>query len=234
MIGQDEMPFLAKGGAQAKPTIQCPWGTYPSPPQTQCALWVLPEEAPLCSVLSMPGWAPSLPRGSQVSREQSRSTYTFAKAQILPGPLFLGQRGMVLIAVRVPQRHPSEASTGVISEMLLPHRLSPRVWSSLELNSAVCSALTGLSCLGWDPAHFWAPAPGRVDPLSSSDSLLPCSSPACTLPSLFPHGALTWVPCHIRKFLLHLPELLLSPCTHTHTHTLLPVCKSDTIMLVCM
>lgn len=24
MIGQEEMPFLAKGGAQAKPTIRCP------------------------------------------------------------------------------------------------------------------------------------------------------------------------------------------------------------------
>ena len=71
MIGQEEMPFLAKGGAQAKPTIRCPWGTYPSPAEPVCLVGGPGGSTP---VFSMSGWAPSLPRGFHVSQEQSRST----------------------------------------------------------------------------------------------------------------------------------------------------------------
>ena len=160
-------------------------------------------------------------------------------AQILPGPLFLGQRGMVSAAVRV--------RPGLPIWSLRRHHLREAP-SSQALPSLACEALLNwtplfvlfsLGLLSWlSPSSFLGPGPGRVGPSRSSDSLLPCSTAACTQPSLVRRGTLTRVQCHVRKFLLHLPELFLCPCahrhthTHTHTHTLPPACKSDAITLV--
>ena len=141
-------------------------------------------------------------------------------AQILPGPLFLGQRGMVSAAVRVRpglpiwslrRHHLREAP----SSQALPSHAREAL-----LNWTPLFVLFSLGLLSWlSPSSFLGPGPGRVGPSRSSDSLLPCSTAACTRPSLVRRGALTRVQCHVRKFLLHLPELFLSPCAHRHTHT---------------